>query len=184
MPSLRQIFGIVARDVNSTVGGGIAAIELLRRSFMGRGWFTGDDYTLAIAVSRLTPGTNILAFCVAAGWQFRRLAGSITAVCAASVPSSLIILALSVVITQIVGDPRVQVVLGILMLVACALIFMAAWNLLRPYVLGATPWRAFAVIAAAIGLYAIGWTPVRILLLSAAVGLALPMRRKMGSEVI
>lgn len=177
MPSLRQIFWIAARDVNSTVGGGMAGIELLRRSFTSRGWLTPEDYALTMAVSRLTPGTNILAFCVAVGWHFRRLAGSIAAVVGASAPSSLIILALSIVIVRVVGDPRVQVVLGIAMLVACVLIFAAAWNLLRPYVRGAARWRAFAVIAGAIALYVLGLTPVRVLFLSAVVGLALPMRR-------
>jgi chromate transporter len=177
MPSLRRIFWIAARDVNSTVGGGMAGIELLRRSFTSRGWITPEDYTLAIAVSRLTPGTNILAFCVAIGWHVRRLGGSLAAVIGASAPSSLIILALSVVIVRVVGDPRVQVVLGIAMLVACVLIFAAAWNLLRPYVRGATRWRAFAVIAGAIALYILGLTPVRVLFLSALVGLAIPMRR-------
>lgn len=176
-PSPRQIFWIAARDVNSTVGGGMAGIELLRRSFTSRGWLTEQDYLLVMAVSRLTPGTNILAFCVALGWTFRRLAGSVAAVVGASVPSSIIILALSIVVVRMVGDPRVQVVLGIAMLVACGLIFMAAWNLLRPYVRGATRWRAFVVIAAAVALYVLGLTPVRILFLSALVGLALPMRR-------
>ena len=156
----------------------MAAIELLRRSFMGRGWLTEEDYLLVMAVSRLTPGTNILAFCVSAGWQFRRLAGSIAAVTAASLPSSLIILALSAVIVRVVGDPRVQVVLSLLMLVACWLISMVAWNLLRPYLFSAVRWRAAAVIAGALALYALGATPVRILLLSAVIGLVIPMRRQ------
>lgn len=177
MPSLRQIFWIVARNVNATVGGGMAAIELIRRSFMNRGWLTNDDYVLVMAVSRLTPGTNILAFCVGLGWRFRRLAGSITAVTAASLPSSLIILGLSAVIVRVVHDPRVQVVLAILMLVACWLILMVAWNLLRPYLFSAARWRAAAVIAGSLVLYQVGFTPVRVLLVSAAVGLAVPMRR-------
>ncbi|HVZ20459.1 MAG TPA: chromate transporter [Vicinamibacterales bacterium] len=175
MPSLRQIFGIVARDVNSTVGGGMAAIELLRRLFTGRGWLSNDEYVLVMAVSRLTPGTNILAFCVAMGWHFRRLAGSITAVAAASLPSSLIILGLSAVVVRVAGDARVQVVLSILMLVACYLITMVAWNLLRPFLFSAARWRAAAITVVAVALYVVGFTPVRILFASAIVGLVLPM---------
>jgi chromate transporter len=175
MPSLRQIFWTAARDVNSTVGGGMAGIELLRRSCTSRGWLTPEDYGLVMAVSRLTPGTNILAFCMALGWKFRRLRGSLAAVTGASVPSSIIIVTLSALIVRIVGDPRVQVVLAVLMLVACWLIVMVAWNLLRPFLFSVARWRAAAVSAVAIALYAAGITPVRILLASAIVGLAIPM---------
>jgi chromate transporter len=177
MASLKQIFWTAARDVNSTVGGGIAGIELLRRSCTARGWLTPEDYGLVVAVSRLTPGTNILAFCVGLGWKFRRLPGSIAAIAGASIPSSVIILTLSVVVTRIVDDPRVQVVLGIAMLVACALVLSAAWHLVRPYLRGPAHLRAIAVIAGAGALYAFGLTPVRVLLLSAAAGLVIPTRQ-------
>ena len=67
-PSLRNIAWLVGYDVNRTPGG-LASMELLRRSLGARGWLTDDGHALFVAISRLTPGTNILAYCVALGWQ-------------------------------------------------------------------------------------------------------------------
>src|SRR4051812_47757529 len=113
MAPLRQIAWVVARDVNRTVGGGIAAMELLRRTFAARGWMDLPTHSLVVAVSRLTPGTNILAYCTAAGWRLRGWRGSATGLAAASVPSSLIIFALSAALSRLVRYRLVQGALAV-----------------------------------------------------------------------
>jgi chromate transporter len=172
--SLRQIGWLVARDVNRTVGGGIAAMELLRRTFGARGWMSASTHALIVAVSRLTPGTNILAYCTAAGWRLRGWRGSVVGLAAASVPSSVIIFALSAALVRVVRYRAVQAGLAVGMMVACALVFSAAWYLLAPYLRGHARWRAVVMIAAALALFAAGVTPVRILLLAAVTGFVLP----------
>jgi len=162
---------IVARDVNRTVGGGYAAMELLRRTFMARGWMTGTTHGVIVAVSRLTPGTNILAYCAAAGWRLRGWRGSLIALAAASVPSSIIIFAMSAALVRVIGYRAVQAGLAVGMLVACVLVFAAAWSLLAPYLRGRRRVRVLALLAFAIALYMAGLTPVRVLLVSAAIGL-------------
>ena len=68
-PSLRDpAAGWWSRDVNRTVGGGMAAIELLRRSLTRRAGSTSGEHGVLVAVSRFTPGTNVLAYCAALGW--------------------------------------------------------------------------------------------------------------------
>jgi chromate transporter len=177
--SLRQLAWIVARDVNRTVGGGIAAMELLRRTFMARGWLDESTNALLVAVSRLTPGTNILAYCAAAGWRMRGWRGSAAALAAASLPSSLIIFALIATLVRVVHYRSVQAALAVGMLVACWLIFAAAWHLLKPYLRGGARTRALVMIGAALALYTAGVTPVRILLLSAVAGFVLqPVPRR------
>ena len=59
--SLRELTWIVARDVNRTFGGGLASMELLRRTFIANGSIDESLNAGLVAVSRLTPGTNILA---------------------------------------------------------------------------------------------------------------------------
>jgi chromate transporter len=161
----------VARDVNRTVGGGYAAMELLRRTFMARGWMSGATHGVIVAVSRLTPGTNILAYCAAAGWRLRGWRGSLIALTAASVPSSIIICAMSAALVRVVRYRAVQAGLAVGMLVACVLVFSAAWSLLAPYLRGGRRVRVVIMLAFAIALYAAGLTPVRVLLVSAAIGL-------------
>ena len=177
MPSLRQLSWVVARDVNRTVGGGNAAMELLRRTFTAHGWFDDAAHGVIVAVSRLTPGTNILAYCTAAGWRMRGWRGSAVSLAAASVPSSIVILALIAVVTRALQYRIVQGMMAIGLLVACVLVFSSSWALLRPYVLGPRRWRALILSGAALALLFAGLTPVRILLLGALSGFLLPAGR-------
>lgn len=173
-PSLRQLAWLVARDVNRTVGGGMASMELLRRSFDARGWVDAAGHGVLVAVSRLTPGTNILAYCAAVGWRLHRLRGAVAAVAAASLPAAVLIFVLSAMLVRLDRYPVVQFVLSMGTLAAAGLVFASAWALLRPYVRSAIWPRALIVIVLAAALYLIGWTPVRVLLACAVVGALLP----------
>ena len=44
-----------------------------------------------VFLNRRTPGTNLLAFCTAAGWTSRRWLGAIVALLASSIPCSLLV---------------------------------------------------------------------------------------------
>jgi chromate transporter len=182
MASLREIGWVVARDINRTVGGGNAAIELMRRTFAARGWIDAPGHALIVAVSRLTPGTNVLAYCTAAGWRLRGCRGSVAALVAASAPSSIIIFVLSAAVVRLVRYRAVQAALAIGMLIACVLVLASAWALLRPYVLGHRKVRVALFVAAALALYFAGLTPVRILLLAAAAGFAIGPGREAAPQ--
>jgi chromate transporter len=155
-------------------------MELLRRSFVARNWLTDSTHAVIMAVSRVTPGTNILAYCTAIGWTFRGWRGSAAALAAASAPSSILIFAFIAVLTRALQYRAVQAGMAVGLFVACYLVIASAWVLLRPYVRGPRRWRVFAVSAASVALYMSGMTPVRILLLSAAVGFLLPPRVETG----
>jgi len=176
VPSSRQLAWIIARDVNRTVGGGMASMELLRRSFESRKWVDASTHALFVAVSRLTPGTNILAYCAAAGWRLQGWRGTWAALAAASIPGSLIVFVLAATLVRLDRFPIIRLTLSIGMLVAAALVLSSAWNLFKPY-LRSGRWRLVLVISAiAGGLYLAGWTPVRILLVCALAGALLPAR--------
>jgi chromate transporter len=168
--SLRELTWIVARDVNRTLGGGLASMELLRRTFIANGSIDDTMNAGLVAVSRLTPGTNILAYCVALGWALHRWAGALAAVVAASLPSSLMVCVLAGALVRVQDYPVMRIVLAIGVLVATVLVLASAGSLLRPYVRRHTVVRSavIAVVAAAMVLADV--TPVRILLLSAALG--------------
>jgi chromate transporter len=163
----------VARDVNRTFGGGIAAMELLRRTSMQRGWMHAADHALLVAVSRLTPGTNILAYCVALGWRMHRAAGSAVALLAASVPAAVIVFTVAATLVRVDRYRSVQVLLAFAMFVAALLVFSTAWHLLRPY-MTARRRLAVVVIAVSLGLFGLAVSPVRILLAAAAIGALWP----------
>jgi chromate transporter len=173
-PSLRELAVAVAVDVNRTVGGGHASIELLRRTFASRGWLDATAHGLLVAVSRLTPGTNILAYCVTLGWRFHGAAGAAAALLAASLPAAAIVFALTAALVRVDRYRSVQALLAVGILVASLLVLASAWSLLRPY-LGKVPWIRLAAIGAVAGAFiALGATPVRTLLAAALAGVLLP----------
>ena len=174
-PSLRDLAIGVGLDVNRTVGGGYASIELLRRRGTSRGWLDASSHGLLVAVSRLTPGTNIVAYCALLGWRFHGVAGTVAALAAASVPGSLVVFALTVTLVRVDRYAAVQALLAVGILVAAALVLASAWNLLRPYVTTSARRMAVIVTAVAAVLTVLGATPVRTLLAAALVGFLLPL---------
>jgi chromate transporter len=178
-PSLRELLSAIAYEANRTVGGGLVAIELLRRRFTARGWIDAMSHGVFIAVSRFTPGTVVLAYVVMLGWRFHRWRGALAALAVASVPASLIVFALAATVTEIDRYAAVRTLLAVGILAASVLVLASAWHLIRPY-LGRNDGRAdsrvrvLVVGAVAVTLVVLGATPVRVLLVAAVVSMALP----------
>jgi chromate transport protein ChrA len=58
-----------AARTHMTIGGGSAMIATLHREITTkRDWVTQRQFDLSYVLSRLTPGTNLLAFSTAIGW--------------------------------------------------------------------------------------------------------------------
>jgi chromate transporter len=159
-------------DVNRTLGGA-AAMELLRRSLGARGWMTGEGHALFVAISRLTPGTNILAYCVALGWHLQGWRGALAALAAASIPAAVIIALLSSTLASLNELPIVQAAIAIALIVAAILVLLTAWNLLRPYLKGTNAVRTGIIAAVVVALTLMRVTPIRILLVAAVLGIVM-----------
>jgi len=176
VPSLRDVVTAAGLDVNRTLGGGHASIELLRRRFTSRGWLDDYSHGVLVAVSRFTPGTVVLAYCVTLGWRFHGWRGAAGALAAASIPASLIVFALARTLAEIDRFAIVRTLLAFGILVAGLLVLSSAWYLVRPHLGAASRLRTLAIAAVAAGLLAFGATPVRVLMAAAALGFALPLR--------
>jgi chromate transporter len=168
--SLGRLTWMVGRDVNRTFGGGLASMELLRRTFTAVGLLDERGNAGLVAVSRLTPGTNVLAYCVGLGWSLHRWRGALGALAAASIPASALIVILAATLVQVGQYPIVRVVIAGGVVIATALVFSSAWFLLRPYLYRVVLARTVVIAAVSGGLLVLDLTPVRILLLSALVG--------------
>jgi chromate transport protein ChrA len=142
----------------------MASIELLRRSLARRGWLGDEEHGLLIAVSRVTPGTNMLAYLAALGWTHHGAAGAVLAVVAGSLPGAAVVTVLTAAAASLDRWPAVRTVLAVGTLVAGALVLANAWALLRPYVRGGRVVWTLASIALAAALSFAGATPVRVLL--------------------
>lgn len=170
-PSIRQLFWAVARDVNRTFGGGYAAMELMRRTFTRQGWLDDAGNALLMAVSRLTPGTNVLAYCVGLGWRLRGTAGAMAALVGGSLPASILIAVLAATVARVDQYRSVQIAIAVGSAIAVVLVFSAAWHLLRPYMFRPGRARTGVIVLVTVALLLLDVTPVRILLVAAAVGI-------------
>ena len=137
---------------------------------------TSRGTRLLVAVSRFTPGTNVLAYCAALGWTVHRAAGAAVAIAGGvdsrrrrSSPRSAPWLR-SWWPGRWCAQARGSDAGG------GALVLSSAWALVRPHVFGSRRVWALAFAVAAAALFAGGITPIRVLLLSAVFGALSPPR--------
>jgi chromate transporter len=68
-PPLRSLAAVFLQHGNMTFGGGSATITTLHREIVAKhAWVTQPQFDLSYALSRLTPGTSLLAFSTAIGF--------------------------------------------------------------------------------------------------------------------
>lgn len=174
-PTLTAIARVFARYANTTFGGGSATIAVLKQQVVGkREWIDEPQFELSYALSRLTPGTNLLAFCTATGWTARRWPGAVVALLAASLPCSLLAVLATIFFGQLHDSAYFQAALGGALAAAVSIMLATAWVFAEPHA-KAAPWKA-AMVATCTVILALGveLSPVTILLLAAGAGLAWP----------
>ena len=91
-PRLLEAAALFLRIGNTTFGGGDPTIAVLQREFDRRKWLSAEQFSIAFGLARVTPGTNILAFCAATGWYLLGIRGAIAAVLAVTVPSAILVI--------------------------------------------------------------------------------------------
>ena len=77
-PSVKKLTEIFFRIGNTTFGGGYVTIGMLGRELVDtRRWISAEKFDLAFALARVTPGTNLIAFCAAIGALICGVAGAV-----------------------------------------------------------------------------------------------------------
>jgi len=177
-PTLAAIAGVFARYANTTFGGGSATIAVLKEQILARrGWISETEFDLNYALSRLTPGTNLLAFCTAAGWTTRGWPGALVALIASSLPCSLLAIIVTAFYTELHGSPLFQAALRGALAAAVAIMVSTAWVFAEPHV-KAAPRKALVIVPGAMALVlGAHLTPVKVLLLAAVAGIVWPVPR-------
>lgn len=160
---LARVFLLIG---NTTWASGAATLARLRDELVDRRRaLRNEDWTLAYAIARVAPGTNVLAFCASAGWAIRGWPGAIAAVLALQIPASIIIVSLTVAYTRGWFDRMMPGAMA----AVTGMIAGGALLLLRPYLRRHVLLRSIVFAAAALAL--LPWlSPVVILLLSGIAG--------------
>ncbi|MCQ2453598.1 MAG: chromate transporter [Clostridia bacterium] len=92
-------------------GGAYAAIPLIREVVLSYGWLSDEMLTYMIAVSESTPGPIMVNLATYVGTAEAGLAGALTATFAVVLPSFLLVLLLTAVLSRVIKNPYVQAVL-------------------------------------------------------------------------
>ena len=90
-PTAAALAPLYLRLGSITFGGGDPTMAALQRELIdNRQWLTAEQHGLAYGLARVTPGTNVLAYCAATGWMIAGWLGSLLAVSGIVVPSALL----------------------------------------------------------------------------------------------
>ena len=177
-PGLARIADVFTRYANFTLGGGSATVAVLHRELHDkRRWVSEADFTLCFALARLTPGTNLLAFCTGIGWVLKRLPGAIVALLASSIPCSAIVIVATALFSHWQDNRWAQAAIHGAIAAAVAITVRTCWTIARPHFKGGARVRVALIGSAAFLLYA--WfavPPVQVLLGAAAIGALTPAR--------
>jgi chromate transporter len=172
--TLARLTRIFFRIGNTTFGGGYVTIGMLGRELVEkRGWLKPSEFDLAFALSRITPGTNLLAFCAAAGAVLKGFPGAVAAVFAVTVPSAIIALLFIYGFEAGQNNRYAMAAIGGTVAAVAGMMWSTIWTILRPHVGGRERNLQVALIAG--GAFWAAWkfgvTPVPIIVAGTVAGL-------------
>ena len=173
-PTLRKLTGVFFRIGNTTFGGGPPTIAALQRELVEqRHWLSPEDYALAFSLARITPGTNVIAFCAAAGARIMGLRGALAGVLSETAPSAV----LAVLMTQGYETWRtnawVMAGVGGTIAAVAAMMWSSIWSLVKPHFKKrVNALRALVItLGAFIAVWKLGLGPLAVIGIAAVVGL-------------
>ncbi|MEK4031738.1 chromate transporter [Methylocystis sp. IM3] len=175
VPTLGGIGWVFARYANLTLGGGSATTAVLHHELLQkRQWLNDDRFTLCYALGRLTPGTNLLAFCTGVGWLLHGLSGAIVALLASSIPCAVIVTALTALFSHWQENAFAQAAGHGAVAAAVAITVKTCWTIAKPHYKGGARVRVALIGATAFPLHVVGGiSALQVLLLAAAMGVFL-----------
>jgi chromate transporter len=136
-------------------------------------WLSMEDYALAFSLARVTPGTNVIAFCAATGARIMGLRGALAATLAETGPSAI----LAILMTQGYETWRSNtwVMAGVAGTIAAVagMMWASIWYIVRPHFKGfKSAVRGLAItLGAFAAIWKFGLSPLSVIGLAALVGL-------------
>src|SRR5271165_2313469 len=136
-PSLAQLTGVFFKVGNTTFSGGPPTMAALQRIFVDRfHWITSEEYGLAYALARLTPGTNVMAFCAATGWQILGWAGAFAGTLALTLPSAVVAVIITVGYETWRSNALALAAINGTVAAVAGMMLATVYSLVRPYTAG------------------------------------------------
>jgi len=158
---------------NTTFGGGDPTMAALQRELVQqKSWLTQEEYGLAYSLARITPGTNIIAFCAATGVRILGMAGALMAVFVETAPSSVLAVLLTLGFESWRSNPVMLAALAGTVAAVTGMMWASVYLMVRPYV--GTLWRLVRVVVLGGGSFLLSWklgvSPLAIIGVAALIG--------------
>ncbi|WP_297449140.1 chromate transporter [uncultured Alistipes sp.] len=164
-----------------TFGGGYAMVPLIEKEVVGRRrWIDGAEFIDLLTLAQTSPGPLALNTAVFVGYKIARYAGAFWAVMGVVVPSFVIILLIALFFASFRTNPVVEAVFKGMRPAVVALILAPIFNLSK----GLGLWRLLLAAAALAATWALGFSPVYLILVGALGGLAFAYYRKRKGKAI
>lgn len=137
-----------------------------------RRWLTSDQFDLSFALSRVTPGTNLIAFCAAVGAVLRGWTGAMAAVLASTVPAAVIAVGLMYGLEALESNRVAMAAIAGTVAAVAGMMWSTIWTILKPHLGGSVRTLQVAVIAggAFVASWFFGITPLPIILAGTLLG--------------
>jgi chromate transporter len=171
-PSLLKLFLSYLRVTNLTFGGGTITMAALHTELVSlRKWLSQEKYATVYALARITPGTNMLAFCAGTAWELLGWPGAIASVAAASVPTGIIVMLLTGSYDVLRSNQHAMAAVAGTLAAAVGIMAMASWELIKPY-LDRKHWMHAVALAGGSVVLSLKFdlTPIAVLGLAAVLG--------------
>lgn len=176
MNILVDLFVTFAKVGVMTFGGGYAMLPILQREVVdNKGWATEEELMDYFAIGQCTPGIIAVNTATFIGQKCRGTIGGILATLGVVFPSLIIISLLAGVITAFSHLAWVRHAFSGIRICVCVLILNAVVKLYKKAVVDKATLAIFVVVA--LGSYFSALSPVVFVLLAAAMGIALQVRR-------
>jgi chromate transporter len=152
---------------NTTFGGGDPCMAQLQRELVGRGWITREEFALTYTLARITPGTNMLAFCAGTASQILGFVGAAAAVVAVTAPSAILAVLLTIGFEAWRTNAWALAAIAGTVAAIAGMMFASVWILVKPYLgIRALLFSGGAFLAA----WRVHVTPVPIIAVAAIAG--------------
>ncbi len=152
-----------------TFGGGYAMIPIIEHEVIDRrGWIARNEFLDLLTLAQSAPGPIALNTAVFVGYKVRGLRGAFASLAGVVIPSFTVILAVALLFADIRHNPWVDAAFKGMRPAVVALIVAPVLSLSR----GMHRALYGVIVAAALAVWGLGWSPIYVLAAAAACGIA------------
>lgn len=172
LPSLWRLFTLHLKVGNTVFGGGDPTLAALQSEIVAtRRWISPEKYAVVFALARITPGTNLLAFCAGLSWELKGWRGAIAALLAMTAPAALVVLWLTHEYDALKSNGPAMAAIAALLAAAVGMMAAAAYQLAQPYMDRRRGlYAGIIVVLAAVLSLGFAISPIQILALAGVAG--------------